>query len=363
MRRTATLVFGFSALWLSAGLARGDDCTFRLPKGFPVDEYAAMVTHYRNGQFTSAGERLQALAPERVDEVFEFLRQNGWPERCFFAASLLHTEMGMREIKNFVRSDDPKYHFDSAWKLTGFVSAKGSRERFQRNWLLLMGLFYQKLMFDPDVVRQQQTDPERLDLASELFRRAQTSFDDAVKAFPRDPEILLAAGTLFEWSGAPLFGEPRHLAKAEKLYGRACQSDPNDALAQLRYGTTLWKRRRREKAAAPLGRVLELSTDDELVFRAHLALGRIAVLEGNHQEAISHFRVAREAKPTWQVGSLALSHALHVAGARDEARLELERGLSIPSTGENLFGWWSWETGLIERFGPLLESMRDEVAF
>jgi len=361
VRLAANLLIGFSVL-LSAGVAQGDDCTFLLPKGFPVDEYAAIVTHYRNGQFTTAGTRLQALAPQRVDEVLEFLRENGWAERCFFAASLLHTEMGMRGETVFVRPDDPEHHFASAWKLTGFVPAEGSKERFQRNWLLLMGLFYQKMIFDPEVVRQ--TEPERLtDARLELLRGAHTYFNDAVEAFPRDPEILLAAGTLFEWAGAPHFGEPRHLAKAEKLYERACRLDPNDALAQLRYGTTLWKRRQSEKSATALRRALELSKDDELIFRAHIALGRIAVLEGNHQEAISLFRSAREAKPEWQVGSLALSHALHAAGARDESRRELERGLSIPRTDENLFGWWSWETGLIERFMPLLESMRNEVLF
>ena len=358
MQLAAKLLFGFSVLFPSAGVAQSDDCTFLLAKGFPVDEYAAIVSIYRNGQFTTAGTRLQALTPERVDEVFEFLRENGWPERCVFAASLLHTEMGMRSETVFVRRDDREHHFASAWKLTGLVPAEGSRERYQRNWLLLTSLFYQKLMFDPEVVR---SEPERLSIASELFRNAQTYFDDAVKAFPQDPEILLAAGTLFEWSGAPHFGEPRHLRKAEKLYERACRLDPNDAVAQLRYGTALWKRRQWEKAATPLRHVLELATDDELAFRAHIALGRIAMLEGNHQEAIAHFRAAREAKPEWQVGSLALSHALHVAGARDESRLELERGLDIAWT--DTFGWWSWETGLIKRFGPLLESMRDEVLF
>ncbi len=357
MGLAAKLLFGFSVLCLSAGVAQGDDCTFFLPKGFPVDEYATIVTHYRNEEFTTAGERLQALPRERVDEVLEFFRKNGWSERCLLAASLLHTEMGMQVQTGFVR---PGY-FESAWELTNFVQAHDSKKRFQRNWLLLMGLFHQKLMFDPELVGRGKT--ETLSLASSLFRGAETHFDEAVKAFPQDPEILVAAGTLFEWSGGPPFGEPRHLAKAEKLYERACRLDPNDALAQLRYGTTLWKRRRSKKAAAPLRQVLELSQDDELVFRAHLALGRIAVLAGNHQEAIAHFHAAREAKPDWQVGSLALSHALHLTGARDESRRVLESALSASSTDEDLFGWWSWETGLIERFAPLLQSMRDEVLF
>lgn len=58
-----------------------------------------------------------------------------------------------------------------------------------------------------------------------------------------------------------------------------------------------------------------------------------------------------------------MSHALHLAGARDEFRRVLERASSVSWTDENFFGWWSYETGLIERFGPLLQSMRDEVLF
>ena len=106
MKLAAKLLFGFSVLFASAGVAQSDDCTFLLPKGFPVDEYAAIVTHYRNGQFTTAGTRLQALAPQRVDEVFMFLRENGWPEPCVFAASLLHTELGMRSETVFVQRDE-----------------------------------------------------------------------------------------------------------------------------------------------------------------------------------------------------------------------------------------------------------------
>ena len=58
----------------------------------------------------------------------------------------------MRGTKEFVRRDEPERHFESAWKLTNFVRAQDSKKRFQRNWLLLMGLFYQKLMFDPDAI-------------------------------------------------------------------------------------------------------------------------------------------------------------------------------------------------------------------
>ena len=54
---------------------------------------------------------------------------------------------------------------------------------------------------------------------------------------------------------------------------------------------------------------------------------------------------------------------MHLAGARDESRRVLERASSVSWTDENFFGWWSYETGLIERFGPLLQSMRDEVIF
>jgi predicted Zn-dependent protease len=88
---------------------------------------------------------------------------------------------------------------------------------------------------------------------------------------------------------------------------------------------------------------------------------RIDMLSDSHEEAIAHFRAAVALKPDWQVGALALSHALHRHGSRDESREVLEHGLNVSWTNENLFGWWSYETGLSGRFGPLLESMRSEV--
>lgn len=340
-------------LWfLSAQPTRADECT--IVNDIPAGDYAETVEYYRSGEFTQAGNRLRAVSQEQLDRIFVFLRTNDWPAPCFSAAALLHTEVGMAAILR----EDPERHFDAAWKLTNLVRDESVKRSVQRNWLLLMGLFYQKLMFNPGVFGQRRT--ETLSLDSELFRGAQTYFDQAVKAFPRDPEILVAAGTLFEWSGTPRFGERGHLSKAEDLYARATRADANDAVAQLRYGNTLWKRDRSEQATTPLQRVLELSGGIDLICRAYIALGRIEMLENNYDNAVEHFRAAVALQPDWQVGAVALSHALHMAGARDESRQVLERGLDS-SSDERRFAWWSYETGLIERFDPLLEKMRDEV--
>lgn len=339
---------------LATTAAFGDDCTFLVPKGYPVDDYAAAVTYYRRGRFDTAGERLLSLDSKRIDEVLEFLSEFGWSDDCFLAASMLHTEVGMATILR----EPSERHFEAAWNLANLVLSYHKSARFQRDWLLLAGLFHQKMMFDPDTFASQQT--EVLSLIH-LFRAAEKYFDDAVELFPEDTEILVAAGSFFEWAGAPNFGEPRHLAKAERLYLRATRVDPDDPIAELRYGIVLWKRGRSELSRIPLGRTLELATDDELAFRAHMALGRIDNLQDRHEAAISHFRAAVALKPDWQIGALALSNALHLNGARDEAREILAHALQVRWTDENLFGWWSYEVGLSARFEPLLEKMRAEV--
>ena len=211
MQLTLRLVVVFASA--HAAVVSGDDCGFSVPKGFPVDEYAAIVTQYRTGQVTSAGKRLEALEPKRVDEVFEFFRSQGWSEPCILAASLLHTEVGMQGVKRAPLDDDMRDDFERAWDLTSLVPAESIREPFQRNWLLLMGLFYQSLIFDPEIIAGQT---EQLSLGLGIYREARTYFKDAIEAYPEDPEILLAAGTLFEWSGATGFGEPGTLGASRR---------------------------------------------------------------------------------------------------------------------------------------------------
>ena len=92
----------------------------------------------------------------------------------------------------------------------------------------------------------------------------------------------------------------------------------------------------------PLRRVLELTDDGDLGFRAHMALGRIETLTGSGEKAIAHFRSAVALKPGWQVGAVALSHALHRegAGAGDEAGaladLDLAYSLDAEGTAPDL---------------------------
>jgi tetratricopeptide (TPR) repeat protein len=344
-------------LVLVASAASGDECAPSGDLDPAVRHYTAAVSHYRARRFATAGARLRALSDEGVDTALAYFRQYGWGDDCLLAATLLHTEVGMAALLR----EPPARELDTARKLTDLVRDDAERERIHRDWLLLMGLFYQKMMFDPETFGDRRT--EVLSLGSRLFREAQRYFDDAVEAFPRDPEILVAAGALFEWSGTRRFGEPAHLRKAERYYQRAIELDRNDPHAHLRYGITLWKRGRREVAVAPLAGVLELPSDVDSAFRAHVALGRIDMLDGNHESAIAHFRAARQLKPNWQVGALALSHALHVAGARDEARGVLVEGLTPRPTRDDIHGWWSYETGLSRRFGPLLERMREEVLY
>jgi tetratricopeptide (TPR) repeat protein len=136
-------------------------------------------------------------------------------------------------------------HFDSAWEVSFLIESHRRQERYQRDWLLAAGLFHNELVFVGD--------------PAEAFWRADRYLDNAVKHYPEDTEILLAAGALLEWSGSLRYGWESHLKEAEELYSRALGLAPDDPEALLRHGFVLKKLGRSGEARPPLLRLLELS--------------------------------------------------------------------------------------------------------
>jgi tetratricopeptide (TPR) repeat protein len=202
-----------------------------------------------------------------------------------------------------------------------------------------------------------------VNVAEEAFTRADRFLDNAVRRYPEDPEVLLAAGALLEWSGSLRWGVASHLEEAEELYARALRLAPDEPPILLRHGLVLEKLDKRDEAVVPLLRLLELGAKEDVIYRSRMVLGRIAEAAGRLPEAIGHYEAASAAIPSWQVAYLALGHALHSSGSHDRARTVLDRAFSMDmkSADETFMGWWSYELGLALRFEPLLERMRAEV--
>ena len=290
-------------------------------------------------------QRLRKVREMRYQGILE-TREPGDP--CIQAVSLLETELALR-LSERSRWQEADAHFEAAWNTSFWIEDPKLQAAFQRNWLLVAGLLHHELIF--------------VNVAEEAFQRADKFFHNAVKRYPDDPEVLLAAGALLEWSGTLRWGDTSHLKEAEELYARALRLAPAETAILLRHGWVLEKLGRRDEAVAPLLRVLELGAKEDVVYRSRMVLGKIAEAAGRLPEAIRHYEAASAAIPSWQVANLALGHALHGSGSHDRARAVIERALSMDmeNADEAFMGWWSYELGLALRFQPLVDRMRAEV--
>jgi tetratricopeptide (TPR) repeat protein len=354
------MAFGHALALAGALLLQPGQCEFvvlGMPE--PTSELMQLVNQYRQG----VREPIAKLADLDQDELRLFrdrvlmVRDMAAPgprrtvepdDSCLKAASLLETELAM-SLAERSRWEDADSHFDEAWQFSFLIEAPMQRLRFQRDWLLAAGLFNHQLIF--------------VNLAEEAFPRADRFLHNAVRLYPNDAEVLLAAGSLLEWSGSLRGGDPSHLKQAEELYSRARRLAPKEPEILLRHGSALEKLGREDEAAVPLLQVLELDAKENLIYRSRMALGGIAERDGRLADAIAHYDAAAKAIPSWQVAHVALGHALHDSGSHERAREVLGRALAMDArtADETLGGWWSYELGIALRFEPLFERMRAEV--
>jgi len=348
------------ALTLAGALLLSPErCEFMV-RGIPEPQtsFLRFVDLYRKGALPDSdlsrfSEAEREAFVQRVQKVREMryqaiplTREPGDP--CIQSVSLIETELAMRSSERS-RWQEADARFEGAWNTSFWIEDPEHQAAFQRDWLLVAGLLHHELIF--------------VNVAEEAFTRADRFFDNAVRRYPDDAEILLAAGALLEWSGSLRWGVSSHLKEAEELYARARRLAPNEPAILLRHGSTLDKLGRTEDAAVPLLRILELGAGDDVVYRSRMALGRIAEAAGRLHEAITHYEAASAAIPSWQVAYVALGHALHVSGSHERARAALDRALSMDMTSsdEAFMGWWSYELGLALRFEPLIARMHAEV--
>ena len=192
-------------------------------------------------------------------------------------------------------------------------------------------------------------DPETRDFARRFFLAAalgwqlDACFEDAVaearaglELFPRDAELLVAAGSVLEERATlPLTAEgsgaasPQQdwLKEARRELANAVSNDPDLALARVRLGRVLWRLGQSNEAGEALESAVAHARDPRDRYLAHLFLGRIHEDAHRLDEAIAQYRRAVDLDPGAQSAAVALSHALQLAGEIDAARQALARGL------------------------------------
>jgi tetratricopeptide (TPR) repeat protein len=333
------------------------ECLASVDEEVVAPRYFQLVTYYRMPAFFSARDELRYTSPEyivkSVDALLDLRKRADkdsriqMPEdRCLRAAAMMHTDVVLVNEEAEPRAA-AEFHLDVAERLIELIADEEIRERFRRHWLLILGYFYQMQI------------PERGGPGP--FTSAKEFFDEAVKRFPDDAEVTFAAGTLYEWSGSQPGGEVGHLKKASQLYEQALAVESGAVGALTRYGRVLEKLGRYDEAKLKLSKVVGLDADDFCTYTANLVLGNIAERHKDYPEAIEHYENALLLFPQWQVGYVALGHALHVSGRRQESAEVVEAGILLrPRFAEDYDGWGVYDHGMTGRFEPLWQQMREE---
>lgn len=223
-------------------------------------------------------------------------------------------------------------------------------------------------------------DPEARDFARRYFLamtlRAQLDacFEDAyrearagLELFPRDAELLLAAGSVLEERAFLTTASVRSdaaairgalLKDARGDFTEAIGLDPDLVLARVRLGRVLWRLGQREPARVALEAALIRASDPSHRYLAHLFLGRIHEDAERLDQALAEYRRAVEIDPKAQSAAVALSHALLLTGQAEAARDALGRGLPDRTAPRDVF--WDYVVSNARPLEDLLAALHRE---
>ena len=284
--------------------------------------------------------------------------QRALPRFPLRAALMLHSDCAWRG-RSPVSPIPESPHADFARQVAVLLRDRPDDSAFARRWYLAMTLKAQ---------------------AGDFWGDARRWVRDGLSSFPRDPELLLAEGSLEETlvtaqivpppadDGAlgdgetrrgPDLAEPkRQLGEVEKMLAAALAADPDLEEARLRLGRVWWRLEKTEAAATALDGVLTQSQDPRLLYLANLFRGRIDLDAGRLGPAVSCYRAAVALVPDGQAARVALSHALHREGDGRASRRAMEDALEVPRTQPDPF--WRYPWGQADRAEDLLETLRTE---
>lgn len=206
---------------------------------------------------------------------------------------------------------------------------------------------------------------------------------DGLKLFPRDPLLLLAAGsvleeiaTLADVKSAEGLGSLRQrqrdelqgaLAAREQRFGEARQyfrealaADPALTLARVRLGRVLWRLREADAARTALEQAIAEGPEAKVLYLARLFLGRVHEDSGRLEPAIAEYRLALALDPKAQTAAVALSHALRLAGESEVSRQVLSQALAQAGQRTVADPYWNYLTSNVLRIEDTFDALRRE---
>jgi tetratricopeptide (TPR) repeat protein len=299
-------------------------------------------------------EAAEGAAGEPLEEVGKKVQgcEDCAPPR-WEAAAALHT---VRVFTTAPGPDDLLHLSHAEWLLT-----HSGDKAFLRRWYLTVGL---GCLF-------------RVEPAS-----ARSYLRKGLEGAEDDPALLVALGASYEaeewrqrlvaWSsghGGPtrarqerewMAEQSRFRTEAAGLFEKALARDPRHPEAHLRLGRLELLLGRSEEGLTKLQWVTEHARELDLVYLAHLFLGRAHEEAGQLDAALASYRAALAVDPGGQAASVATSHALHARGELAAAAEILEQGLAARRRRRTPDAWWSYPEGRPGQLPALMAQLFEE---
>jgi len=212
---------------------------------------------------------------------------------------------------------------------------------------------------------------------------ARSYLEEGLELFGEDAALLVALGATYESEAWALRLELRSLqaelipamvdlarvraqqrhcwSEAADLYEKALAREPEHAEARLRLGSVELLRGRSEQGLEMLQWVTEHAREPDLVYLAHLFIGREREGSADLDGALRSYRAALDANSLGQAAYVATSHALRVSGRPTAAAEVLERGLATRGPELIRDSWWRYPRARLGEARELLKTMRAEV--
>jgi len=359
---------------------------------FPAEDepswrYVDLVSRYAAGEHAETVAALGTWTEHDLEREVDALRRLGLAaQHCaackarlqldrvsLRAAVMLHTdrdEVERRPLSLTGQNEarcSPGAHAALAEHLLALVLSQSNGREFARRWYLGMTLR-----------------AHRDTCLEEGLRWAK----GGLRWFPRDAELLLSLGTLFEVRGMLLccsqaatdplafratsqwlsqrqqaisvrIAQREDWDEARRSFEEALAAEAHLEEAMLHLSRVRWRLGQAEAARAPLVAVLRQSKDSSLLYLAHLFLGQLHEDASHLGEAEREYRAALALDPLAQAAAVALSHVRQLSGDVATSRRVLERALDHAGSRRG-DPYWDYPFGRTATADTIFETLRRE---